>query len=94
MPERKHLVADGLSRRSWTADDDISSEESVEEFLNSQFLVAGVHSFNIFLAASVEETALESESDLPGVTPGRFTKSACEDISVLNPEFKYSESHI
>jgi hypothetical protein len=42
---RKHLAADGLSRRPWVPEDDKESEEDVEEFLDNQLDRVGLRYF-------------------------------------------------
>ena len=97
VPGKKHLVADGLSRRPWTAEDDESSEESVEEFLDSQFMVVGVHFAGARLTVAPGAISNRNRQiDLPGVTPGSSTnpEQPEEDSgSVLNPASEYSEKH-
>ncbi len=42
---KRHLVADGLSRRPWVPEDDEESESDVKDFIDVELFCYGVHSY-------------------------------------------------
>ena len=57
VPGKKHLAADGLSRRPRTADDDQDNEEDVEEFLDMRLDCVQAYSVQVMATSAAEPDA-------------------------------------
>jgi len=83
---KKHLVAEGLSRRSWTPEDDDESESEVEDFLDAQVFCLGVHSYRVHAGRPRKKASAGRPlmASLIQSQDTRWSKAATPDILIVD----------